>query len=54
MDSVIKIFGVICLILAVEGIVSSYLSKSGDKVETSETSVEKNVVQPVEKVNPVK
>ena len=33
MDLVIKVFGVICLILAVEGIISSYLSKSGEKVE---------------------
>ena len=33
MDLVVKVFGVICLILAVEGIISSYLSKSGEKVE---------------------
>mgnify|MGYP000642643650 CR=1 FL=1 len=33
MDMVVKVFGVICLILAVEGIISSYLSKSGEKVE---------------------
>ena len=42
MDMVVKVFGVICLILAVEGIISSYLSKSGEKVEDTK----KNVVQP--------
>ena len=52
---VVKVFGVICLVLAVEGIVSSYLSKSAEKVEgTPETSVEKPVGQPIEKTNPVK
>ena len=55
MDMVVKVFGVICLVLAVEGIVSSYLSKSAEKVEgTPETSVEKPVGQPIEKTNPVK
>ena len=42
MDMVVKVFGVICLILAVEGIISSYLSKSGEKVEDPK----QNVVQP--------
>jgi hypothetical protein len=50
MDMVIKVFGVICLILAVEGIVSSYLSKSG---ETKETTQEVTPTQGVEqKENP--
>ena len=40
MDLVIKVFGVICLILAVEGIISSYLSKSGEKVEDPKQNVE--------------
>jgi hypothetical protein len=40
MDSVVKIFGLICLILAVEGIVSSYLSKSGETKETPTQNVE--------------
>ena len=34
MDMVVKVFGVICLVLAVEGIVTSYLSKSGEEKET--------------------
>jgi hypothetical protein len=52
-DMVIKVFGVICLVLAVEGIVSSYLSKSSDKVEeTPEMSLEKPVSQPVEQTKP--
>lgn len=33
MDLVVKVFGVICLILALEGIISSYLLKSGEKIE---------------------
>ena len=40
MDLVIKVFGVICLILALEGIISSYLSKSGEKVEDPKQNVE--------------
>jgi hypothetical protein len=40
MDMVVKVFGVICLILAVEGIISSYLSKSGEKVEDPKQNAE--------------
>jgi hypothetical protein len=40
MDMVIKVFGVICLILALEGIISSYLSKSGEKVEDTKQNVQ--------------
>ena len=40
MDMVIKVFGVVCLILAVEGIISSYLSKSGEKVEDTKQNVQ--------------
>lgn len=40
MDMVVKIFGLICLVLAVEGIVTSYLSKSGEEKETTTQNVE--------------
>jgi hypothetical protein len=43
MDMVVKVFGVICLILAVEGIISSYLSKSGEKVEDPKQNVEQPI-----------
>jgi hypothetical protein len=54
MDMIIKVFGVICLVLAVEGIVTSYLSKSAEKVEGSEQPVEVTPEKPIEKTNPVK
>jgi hypothetical protein len=47
MDMIIKVFGVICLVLAVEGIVSSYLTKSGEEKETTTQGVE-------QKENPAK
>lgn len=40
MDMVIKVFGVVCLILAVEGIISSYLSNSGEKVEDTKQNTQ--------------
>lgn len=41
-DSVIKIFVIICVVLALEGLVSGYLQKSGgESGETTETSTEK-------------
>jgi hypothetical protein len=45
---VIKVFGVICLVLAVEGIVTSYLSKSDEKVEGTEQPVEVTPEKPIE------